>query len=52
MIERHVQRYFSEAEVAAALVESGFAVVKACEEYSGRACSATTPRITWVTRLE
>jgi len=50
-VERHVQRYFSEAEVAAALAESGFAVVKTCDEYSGRACSATTPRTTWVTRL-
>jgi SAM-dependent methyltransferase len=51
-VERHVQRSFSEAEVAAAFADSGFAVVRNCDEYTDQACSATTPRITWVARLD
>jgi SAM-dependent methyltransferase len=50
--ERHVQRAFRPAEVVAALTESGFAVQRTTDDYTDKACSATTQRMTWVARLE
>ena len=50
--ERHVQRAFRPAEVVAALTESGFVVDRTSDDYTDKACSATTQRMTWVARLE
>jgi SAM-dependent methyltransferase len=50
-VERHVQRAYSEEEMAAAMTDGGFVLVKSCDDYSDRPRSATTQRATWVGRL-
>ena len=46
--EHHVERWFTDEEMNAALTESGFEVLRTCSGYTDAARSSHTARDTWV----
>jgi SAM-dependent methyltransferase len=48
--EHHVQRWFSDEEMYAALADSGFEVLRTCQGYTNAERTADTARATWVVR--
>jgi hypothetical protein len=48
--ENHVQRWFTDAEIYAALTDTGFEVLRTCQGYTDEGCTADTARATWVVR--
>ena len=49
-VEHHVQRWFTDEEMCAALAESGFEVLRTCQGYTDVERTADTARATWVVR--
>ncbi len=48
--EHHIQRWFTDEEINAALIESGFEVLRTCSGYTDAALTSHTGRATWVVR--
>ena len=48
--EHHIQRWFTDEEINAALIESGFEVLRTCSGYTDAALASHTGRATWVVR--
>jgi SAM-dependent methyltransferase len=49
-MEHHVQRWFTDEEMCAALADSGFEVLRTCQGYTDVERTADTARATWVVR--
>ena len=49
-VEHHVQRWFTDEEMCAALADSGFEVLRTCQGYTDVERTADTARATWVVR--
>ena len=52
VVEHHVQRWFSDAEVYAAVAHSGFEVQRTCQGYTNAERTPDTARATWVVRAQ
>ncbi len=52
VVEHHVQRWFSDAEMYAAVADSGFEVQRTCQGYTDATRTPETARATWVVRAE
>lgn len=48
--EKHVERWFSQDEIEAALTAGNFRLIRACAAYSSDAVLPDTPRITWIAK--
>ena len=52
VVEHHVQRWFSDTEMYAAVADSGFEVQRTCQGYTDAERTPDTARATWVVRAE